>query len=50
MAIVLCRKIKRPRGIGNIGDGVILNKVVREGKAYVFKEKKKSNNVWEKID
>lgn len=32
------RKGKTSRGIGNTGDGVIFNKVVKEGKAYVFKE------------
>ena len=26
------------RGIGNIRDGVIFNKVVNEGKAYIFRE------------
>lgn len=43
------RKIIKTRGIGNIGVGIILNKAVREGKANVFKEKERSNNVWERI-
>lgn len=43
------RKITKTRGIGNIGVGIILNKVVREVKANVFREKERSNNVRERI-
>lgn len=45
----LCRKIKMVRGKGNIAEGVILNKVVREGKVYIFKEKERSNIIWERL-
>lgn len=46
---VLWRKIKEARGLGDIGEGVILDNVVRGHKVHVCKEKKRSNHDWERI-